>query len=94
MDSLGQDDFNTPYDVNFRLYRFSAILNFKKTRFFATPPSIIVQSSPELAHIIVRPTLTEVIHGFCIFKTVCPVQAIKIDNKATKQEVGSYLSKS
>ena len=94
LDSLGQDEFNTPYDVNFRLYRFSAILNFKKTRFFATPPSILVQSSPELAHIIVRPTLTEVIQRFFIFKTVCPVQPIKFGSKDTKQEVGSYLSKS
>ena len=50
MDSLGQDEFNPPYDVNFRLYKFSAIWKFKEKGFFASP-SIFVKSSPELAHI-------------------------------------------
>ena len=34
MDSLDQDEFNSPYDVSFQSYRFSTILNFKETRYF------------------------------------------------------------
>ena len=94
LDSLDQDEFNTPYDVNFRLYRFSAISGFIKNLWKPTPPTIFVQSSLDSAHIIVRATLTVFIKRFLIFKTVCPVRPIKIGNKATKQEVWSYLSKS
>ena len=51
--------------------------DFKKT----------VHSSPELAQIIVRATLTQIIKGFFIFKTVCPVQTIKIGSWVISQQI-------
>ena len=94
LDSLDQDEFNTLYDVKFRLYRFSAISGFIKNLWKHTPPTILFQCSPEVADIIVRATFTQALLLSLIFKTVCLVQPIKIGNKATKQEFGSNLSKS
>ena len=61
LDSLDQDEFNAPYDVNFRLYRFSAISGFIKNLWKPTPPTIVVISSSKLPVMIFRPSLTKVI---------------------------------
>ena len=61
LDSLDQDEFNTLYDVIFRLYRFSAISGFIKNLWKPTPPSIFFQSSSKLPYMLFRPSLTKVI---------------------------------
>ena len=61
LDSLDQDEFNAPYDVNFRLYRFSAISGCIKNLWKPTPPTIFVISSSKWPEMIFRPSLTKVI---------------------------------
>src|SRR4029434_250438 len=51
----------SPYGVNFRLYRFSAISGFIKNLSKASTPTIFVKSSSKSPEMIFRPSLTKVL---------------------------------
>ena len=92
LESLGQAEFNAPYDVVFRREGFSAVLVYVKNLQNATPITNVVQSSQHFAQMIFRPCLTKNIKQIFKFKTVWPRQPIKFDREAAKQEASQFLS--
>ena len=59
LESLGQAEFNAPYDVILRHDGFSAILVYVKNLQNVSHITHFVQSSPHLAHMLIRPCLTK-----------------------------------
>ena len=61
LESLGQAEFNAPYDVILRHDKLSAILVYVKNLQNVSHITHFVQSSPNLAHMLLRPCLTKAI---------------------------------
>ena len=61
LESLGQAEFNAPYDVILRQDRFSAILVYVQNLQKASHPTNFDQSSRNLADMFIRQCLTKVI---------------------------------
>ena len=68
--------------------------NLKIVKINSTSPQVtnIVQSSRNLANMIVRPSWTNGCNRFFKFITVRPWQPMKLDGEAAKQEVSPFLS--
>ena len=92
MDSLAQAEFNAPYDVIFRLIRFSAILDFVKNTSNVSPPRNFHQSAQNSVGSISIPLSTRSPRGLLIFASVRSLHPIENGGEAAKQEVWPYLS--